>query len=766
VQGAQWLQWQKRPIYLPEHQQYGVLGVGVNITNRKLAEDALKSLVEGTAAVTGTDFFSALVKYIASALNVSHVIVTQKVGEDMQTLAFWSNGALQPNISYRLAQTPCEITLRQGQYCCLSNTPLAFPDAPALASLQIESYQGLALQNSSGDTIGSLCILDRQALPDPDKTAAILQVFAARASAELERLWATNALEQLTQELEIKVEERTAALRHSEERWQLALEAANYSIWDWDFRTNRVFRSKRWRDLRGFDDDDVSDRPEEWANTIHPDDYEQVMTAFADHFAGRSEFFELEYRVRRKDGSYIWILDRGKALQEENGQILRMLGSETDITQRKLAEADLKKTNEQLAIANVELARATRLKDEFLANMSHELRTPLNAILGLSEALQDDAFGTLNESQKRAMTTIEQSGRHLLELITDILDLSKIEAGKLELEVAAVSVHHLCESSLSFVRHQAMQKSIPITVNIQPDLERILVDERRMRQVLINLLNNAVKFTPAGGHVALDVTLESSAEQTSSLSTDAPTSAHDYLVFSILDTGIGIAPDDLGKLFQAFVQIDSSLNRQYSGTGLGLALVRRIVDLHNGTVTVSSTVGEGSCFTVRLPYVGVSAPLSPSSTVSQREEQARSLHSPPTELTSNSTVKSPLILLVDDHPANVEVISTYLKSCGYSIAIAHSGQSAIDTATAQPPDLIVMDIQMPGMDGLEAIRRIRVLPQLTHIPIIAFTALAMPRDREACLAAGANDYLAKPVLLKQLTAVIQRLLDNRSQSSR
>ncbi|KAM3106631.1 GAF domain-containing sensor histidine kinase [Phormidesmis sp. 146-33] len=255
---------------------------------------------------------------------------------------------------------------------------------------------------------------------------------------------------------------------------------------------------------------------------------------------------------------------------------------------RKQSEIALQQSYQQLADANIELAKVTQLKDEFLTNMSHELRTPLNAILGLSEGLLEESYsGALNDRQKKAITTIKHSGSHLLDLINDILDLAKIESGKIELHLTPVSVHHLCDSSLAIVKQLADKKTVRLVTQISTETNAISIDERRMRQALINLLSNAVKFTPEGGQVTLTV---------------QPDSIHQHICFGVIDTGIGIAPEHITQLFQSFVQIDSRVNRQYTGTGLGLALVRRIVELHDGIVTVESKVGQGSQFTIHLPW--------------------------------------------------------------------------------------------------------------------------------------------------------------------
>jgi PAS domain S-box-containing protein len=397
-----------------------------------------------------------------------------------------------------------------------------------------------------------------------------------------------------------------------------------------------------------------------------------------------------------------------------------------------------KKHEKQLELTNAELLRATRLKDEFLATMSHELRTPLNAILGMTEALQEEVFGSVNESQTQALQTVEQSGYHLLTLINDILDVAKIEAGQVELIYTSTSINQLCQSSLAFVKQQALQKHIQMDVKITPHLPDILLDERRMRQVLINLLNNAMKFTPEGGQVILEVSRQE----------DLVTQNRSWLRFSIIDTGIGIAPENIPKLFQPFVQIDSALNRKYEGTGLGLALVKQIVDLHGGKVSLISELDVGSCFTINLPYETASPSLS--TVITQTDSN---LETTPTE-----QKPLPLILIAEDNASNINTINDYLTRKGYRLIIAENGEEAIALAKAHHPDIILMDIQMPVIDGLEAIRQIRLDPDLAEIPIIALTALAMTGDREKCLNAGADDYLTKPVKLKLLVTTIQQLL--------
>ena len=412
-----------------------------------------------------------------------------------------------------------------------------------------------------------------------------------------------------------------------------------------------------------------------------------------------------------------------------------------------------KKVEETLRQANAELARAGRTKDEFLANMSHELRTPLNAILALSESLQEEIAGPLNERQMISLSHIEASGRHLLSLINDILDLSKVEAGRLELQLDTIAVADVCQSSLMFVKEMALKKTIKVALHLNDPMAEMEVDARRLKQMLVNLLNNAVKFTPANGHVRLEVTTNAT---------------EGVICFLVYDTGIGITPDDLSRLFQPFQQLDAGLSRSHEGTGLGLALVRRLAELHGGSVTVESTYNKGSCFTITLPYHPPSTQESPhpndlmhthllgNGTVSSVQEVKDSTIV--TNQIPQYRQESKCILLAEDNDINIIVIAEYLRAKGYYVIIACNGKEAVDLASKTPPDVILMDIQMPEMDGLEAIRYLRNMPDCATTPIIALTALAMPGDQELCLAAGANKYITKPVNLKDLLALIQQLL--------
>ncbi len=441
-----------------------------------------------------------------------------------------------------------------------------------------------------------------------------------------------------------------------------------------------------------------------------------------------------------------------RALQEERGLLAQRVEERTF----------------ELKAANNKLTAALRTKDEFLATVSHELRTPLSAILLLTESMQKGVYGALSNRHSDVLSTVKQSARHLLALINDILDMSKIESGMFELDMGPVSLPIICRNSLQLVEEAAYKKQITLVYNIDPSIEHVNGDERRLLQILVNLLSNAMKFTPEAGKVGLEVVGD----------------LQNHLAhLTIWDTGIGIAKEDISKLFQPFVQLDSKLSRQYEGTGLGLALVARLTQMHGGTVALTSEVGVGSRFTVSIPWepqpgdpvsfkrssagqlsAAAKTPESftptanaPKAAMDAKLEGAQEPDQPQRDTNGNQEL--PLILLVEDNEIGIEAMQDYLMAYDYRVIVARSGEEAITQTNQHHPDLILMDVQMPDMDGLEATTRIRAVQELAHIPIIALTALAMPGDRERCIKAGANEYLSKPVSMKQLVQVIQTQLE-------
>jgi signal transduction histidine kinase/ActR/RegA family two-component response regulator len=428
---------------------------------------------------------------------------------------------------------------------------------------------------------------------------------------------------------------------------------------------------------------------------------------------------------------------REKALQESEERLCEERASLAQKVKERTAE---------LQVVNAELTRAARMKDEFLANMSHELRTPLNTVLGMAEALQEEVYGPLNNRQLRSLRMIEDGGRHLLALINDILDLSKIEAGKMELEIGKVYVESVCRASLQFIKQAALKKRLKISSMFASNVTTIQVDERRLKQILVNLLNNAVKFTPEDGSIGLEVEGEPE---------------HQVVRFTVWDTGIGIPHDKIEDLFQPFVQLDATFSRRYEGAGLGLSLVYRMVEMHGGSISVESEIGKSSRFIVSLPWKD--SKDGEIGSLGDRKSTDKAPHlstSPSSHLPISLSSQSATILIADDNEGTIQTLLTYLDAKGYQLTIARNGKEAIARTKEEHPDLILMDIQMPEINGLEAIRHIRTNERIQSIPIIAVTALAMPGDRERCLSAGANEYLSKPVSLQKLSEILERLVTN------
>lgn len=397
-----------------------------------------------------------------------------------------------------------------------------------------------------------------------------------------------------------------------------------------------------------------------------------------------------------------------------------------DMTQQEQIKAEL-------ASKNLELERASRLKSEFLANMSHELRTPMTSILGFSSLLAQQIYGELNERQHLYITQIHQSGEHLLTLINEVLDLSKIEAGQMDLHPTVISVEMLCQDVLTMVGAQASAKRLVIHQTVQTGLPALVADEVRMRQMLLNLLSNAIKFSKTEGEVGLE------ARQVG-----------DRLVLTVWDQGVGIPKEKQNLLFQPFQQLDSALSRQYEGTGLGLVLTQRLARLHGGEVTLVSAAEEGARFSIDLP-------------LDCRATQTKDASTPPAVTPAPASDQfmplDPLpgpVLLVEDHPVNAMLLEHMLTYWGYETIHMANGQSALDWLEDHRPMMVLMDVHLPGMDGLEVTRRIREYPGLKDLPIVATTALARQRDRDRCLKAGMQDYLSKPINSAELVSVLAK----------
>lgn len=512
--------------------------------------------------------------------------------------------------------------------------------------------------------------------------------------------------------------------------YQEIVETANEGIWVMDTATKTTYVNPQIAMMLGYKAAEMVGRS--LFEFIEPSQRQTAQAYFEQR--GDDLATELDLCFLHREGREVWTMIATNPLWDEEGIFLGALAMVTDITERRAAEQILRQTN-------AELARATRLKDEFLANMSHELRTPLNAILGLTEVLGDGIYGEMTQRQRRSLETIERNAQHLLALINDILNLAKIEAGQMSFQPVATSIANVCQGSLVLVRQQACKKNINIRLEIPERSPIVYLDQLRIRQALINLLGNAIKFTPVGGDIQLRLTLEPDQQQVS---------------LRVRDNGIGIAAADQQELFQPFVQLDRSLTRRFAGTGLGLALVKKIAELHGGSVSVTSALGVGSDFAIHLPWSP--PPEANLATIINPDISSPSIDGLEQKAIAPAATQT-LVLIADDDDDNIETLWDYLSGRGYHLIRAKNGREAVTLATTEQPDLILMDIQMPELNGLEAIAQLRAQPQTIKIPIIALTALAMDRDRQKCLDAGANLYLPKPFRLKNLTRHMKTLLN-------
>ena len=418
-------------------------------------------------------------------------------------------------------------------------------------------------------------------------------------------------------------------------------------------------------------------------------------------------------------------IDNAQLYEQAQREIAERLAAERSLEQeRALLAQRVAAQTADLRAANAEMAHAARHKDEFLAAMSHELRSPLNTILSMSQLLLENVYGELNERQRRSVSNIQHGGEHLLALINDVLDVARIAAGKLHLELNMAAIDDICRSSINHVQAAADSKQIRIAYTRDPEAASLHADARRLRQVLVNLLSNAVKFTPAGGRVGLNV---------------VPAADCSTLQFSVWDTGIGIPAESFDQLFQPFVQLDGSLARRYEGTGLGLTLVHRLTDLHDGSVAVESEPGQGSCFTVTLPW-----------------------RPPETPPRGGFAARDGLALIVSGNATTLARLLDYLERLGLRPVAADNGYHALELAAQHLPAVIVADLLLPDLDGLSMLRHIRHSERLHGVPVVAVSALAGAFASQRCQEAGADALLAKPVDF----ALLQKTLANLLQTAR
>jgi PAS domain S-box-containing protein len=671
-----------------------------------------------------------------------------------------------------------------------------------------------------------------------------------------------DSLQQSRADLEFAESRRAAeALQRSEERFQLIADATNDVIWDHNLLTNSVWRNKNYSKLLGRPERMSVEEGESWTSRLRPEDLERITGSMLKTIEQGGSNWSCEYQLRRDDGSYLEILDRGYVIRDSAGMAVRVVGAMMDITERKLAEAELMSAKEAAEAAS-------RAKSEFLANMSHEIRTPMNGIIGMTElALETE----LSSEQREYMEAVSQSGTALLAVINDILDFSKIEARKLDLDMVEFDLQQVVEEALRTVAMGAHKKGLELACDIDSDIPASLVgDPGRLRQVILNLLNNAIKFTEVGEVVIQVRGIEKKERQA-------------RLEFAVWDTGIGIPKEKQALIFEAFSQADGSTTRKYGGTGLGLPISVTLIEMMGGNLQLESEPGKGSrfYFTASFELGSASAPvfepaielkdhrvlivddngtnrrilhdmlsrwemqpqaapdgvaamamlqaacaaarpfhlvltdgnmpgidgfdlairiqqdpgvaqtsilmltsdrqqgdgkrcrelgigaylIKPVRQIELRDAIVRALKPKPAlsdvpkAVEASETRRNLRILLAEDNAVNLKLASRTLENRGHNVTVAHNGREVLAAVARENFDVVLMDVQMPEIDGFEATSELRKRELVSggHTPIVAMTAHAMKGDRERCLSAGMDEYISKPIRPAELFAAIEKV---------
>ncbi|MGH9901116.1 MAG: hybrid sensor histidine kinase/response regulator, partial [Pyrinomonadaceae bacterium] len=529
--------------------------------------------------------------------------------------------------------------------------------------------------------------------------------------------------------------EAERAVRESEERFRHMADHAPVMVWVTEPDATCTYLSKSWYEFTG-------QTPETglgfgWLDATHPDDRDSSGEIFR-RANERREAFRLEYRLRRRDGEYRWAIDAAAPRFSPEGAFLGYVGSVIDITERRQAEAEREAVLDREQSLREQAEAANRLKDEFLATVSHEIRTPLTAILGWANILRTNSFD--DATAARALETIERNARAQTQIIDDLLEVSRIITGKLRINVHPVGLAPVVEAAVDVVRPAAAAKGIRIETRLDPATGVVAGDPDRLQQAVWNLLSNAVKFTPSGGRV--EVRLERSG---------------DHIETTVADTGEGISPEFLPYVFDRFRQADSTTTRAHGGLGLGLAIVRHLVEAHGGTVHVASGgKGRGATFTIRLP---LAAALAVSSHWDGTERRARQTGEAARASGSPEQLGGLRVLVVDDEPDTLELLSTALARHGAEVTTADSAAVALAVLERSRHDVMLSDIGMPDEDGYALIRKVRALPAERggRTPAAALTAYAREEDRARALSAGFQAHLPKPVGPAELVSMVASL---------
>ena len=676
----------------------------IDVTERKLLEDTQSFLLQAGYPGSDENFFESLAQYLSDSLGMEYVCIDRLEGDGLtaQTVAIYNDGKFDTNVAYTLNETPCGKVLEKSVCCFTEDVCNLFPNDAALQDLRAVSYIGTSLRSFSGQPIGLIAVIGRKPLKNPVLAESLLKLVAVRAAGEMDR------------------QQSEEALRISEARFREMADLLPQIVFESDLKGNITYVNKQAFKILGYPEDypiiGVSS-----LSFYTTESRTRAIENIRNRVSGTIESEGNEYTMVRIDGSSFPALVYSNPELKEN-KTVGLRGIIVDITEQKKSETVLLKAKQEAEMAN-------KAKSIFLANMSHEIRTPLNAIIGFSQLMSRDKH--LSDKQKEYTDSIIRAGEHLLSLINDILELSKVEAGRVVLNPSNVDLYtFLMDIQLIFIQ-RAQSKHLKLVFETPDDLPRnVIIDESKLRQIFINLIGNAVKFTVKGS-VSVRPRIEKVSQDTS------------WLIVEVQDTGPGIPGQELSNLFKHFVQTSAGIKKG-SGTGLGLALSQELASLMGGNISVVSEVGVGSLFTFY---------------VEMKQGQTETVEQPVLKrvIGLKEGQKTFRILVVDDKEENLTVVVDLLKMVGFETHEAVNGIDAIEKFRLWEPDLVLMDLRMPVMDGYEAIRIIQG-EKGSQIPIVALTASTFEGDTKRIEDMGIQGYICKPFREDELFNTIGNVL--------